>query len=56
MGSIIGRRIDYNEVGNIHSKNLPQYPPPPPRGGIKYLIPKSCALLFRLLVVLETLN
>ena len=57
MGSIIGHRIDYNAVGNIHSKNLPQYPPPPsPPGGIKYLIPKSCALLFRLLVVLETLN
>ena len=56
MGSIIGHRIDYNAVGNIHSKNVPKYPPPPPPGGIKYLIPKSCALLFRLLVVLETLN
>ena len=59
MGSIIGHRIDYNAVGNIHGKNVPKYPPtppPPPPGGIKYLIPKSCALLFRLLVVLETLN
>ena len=36
MGSIIGHRIDYNEVGalrgqrHIPSKNLAKYPPPPP--------------------------
>lgn len=32
MGSIIGRRIDYDGVAEAHTqkKNCPIYPPPPP--------------------------
>ena len=48
MGSIIGHRIDYNAVGNIHSKNVPKYPPPP-SGGDKALNPKI--MCFIILVI-----
>ena len=49
MGSIIGHRIDYNAVGNIHSKNLPQYPPPPPPGGDKVLNPKIMCFIIQII-------
>ena len=48
MGSIIGHRIDYNAVGNIHSKNLPQYRPPPP-GGDKVLNPKIMCFIIQII-------
>ena len=49
MGSIIGHRIDYNAVGNIHSKNLPKYPPPSPPRGDKVLKPKIMCFIIQII-------
>ena len=51
MGSIIGHRIDYNAVGNIHGKNVPKYPPthPPPPPGDKVLNPKIMCFIIQII-------